>query len=973
MNYFQEIISQVPSIDQEMFLEAIFEKLSSRKPLEDPLQALLAEDWVQLCNAFDLTSIQESWSWRNVHMSRTLAKLLIDNNGLVNKNLLEKAIDLLKARLYSLGPNRHHDDARQVHLLNMLQLLASNKELSNALKRISRPYGHAVAERIIREALLLGEMVPLTDAHARQAALSALLTDLRQNVGSCFATAPAILIQQTQPQQFLSDIGQLFAIGRLTRVFGGVEHVVPMSAGWGVGDLLRPFYLAMLGEHPLQKLSLSPGLQQAFQAAGLIDKRVDEEEKMTVCHHLLAESAIEDRDPFQPLTADYILKTVLLKAFNVTEQDVIRAREGNTDRMAAGFFREYASKQAAASRYIKALEMAKGAFKAMTDNALLKAWEFTLASLAETKADFAKWNFYTSLGLNPEEPEGIGKALYEKLQEQLNRVNKELEEYQSRYDHLYAQTKSLEVRFQRVETQKDADWLRSEYQMRRHEIGRVLAERDEIYEKGQKLSQILPFLSTFYGEKIREYFQEVYDPEMHDVSANPYDDTPAGFRLLYKHGRGNTSLWTMIYSAEEYLQYLSAFFVATEIELSHSPQLEDLQREVGELITAVLMTLKRPEFLESSLYRLSRAYQEPLVHNPMEHLDQVKRKPWAYISGGTMGTLVSCYYAKIDLPKEEKRWVESENELLAFLIDTMKGLPHPVQKIYQQNPAYPMLAFSPTHAFLCKPGLKLFREGWESPDYTYTWIRDRWMAPQKDFLESFLLDERMMDYLIDKLLLMMPAGYPSLVKKIFNNFPFSMRPFEFREYVLKALSYEKWIQKGRRLDMVAEELDSLLYKCLPLFPDYALREKLEAIFNSISGIDTPLKKTLWATLDAADEHRGKYRILSSHDLLKSAQGILMLALNKTRTELPFFQKILFAMRQLGFSYPEPLLFADTNWVKNLFGFTLNPGTEKLELWRFDEYGSEGKPMSIWKQYVDGTDPKEWGVYNAPYEYGLNPT
>ena len=59
-----------------------------------------------------------------------------------------------------------------------------------------------------------------------------------------------------------------------------------------------------------------------------------------------------------------------------------------------------------------------------------------------------------------------------------------------------------------------------------------------------------------------------------------------------------------------------------------------LEKDISDLVTVAINTIKRPEFLESSLVRLARAYHEPLIPHPMEHLDQVKRKPWSYISAG---------------------------------------------------------------------------------------------------------------------------------------------------------------------------------------------------------------------------------------------------------------------------------------------------------------------------------------------------
>src|SRR5262249_30996339 len=155
-----------------------------------------------------------------------------------------------------------------------------------------------------------------------------------------------------------------------------------------------------------------------------------------------------------------------------------------------------------------------------------------------------------------------------------------------------------------------------------------------------------------------------------------------------------------------------------------------------------------------------------------------------------------------------KRWIENENELLAFLIDAMKELPLSVQQMLDQDPNKSLLAFSPTHAFLCKPGWGLFKQGWESDTYTYTWIRDYWVAPQKKFLDSILLDVRMMDLLIHKFLNVIPPGYRPVAKNVLRGFDYGMSPPDFREKVLKALSYERWLQQGRLLAHFGEELDS---------------------------------------------------------------------------------------------------------------------------------------------------------------------
>ncbi len=866
------------------------------------IEALLCSEFDEICGDFDATKIQDSWSWRNTYIAKELACLLIDDKGELKQRVLKQAIRILEANFYSLASNRYHDHARQSHLLKILRFFSLDQEHGYALKRICCPDGHQGALNLIRATLSLSNRERLTNVHARRAALSALLTSLRQNVGSCFATAPAIMIQQDQPLQFLADIGQLFGTGRLKRIYEGVEYTVPISVSWGVGDLLRAIPVASLGPDPIKTLARSPGLR----AAKLTEKML----------------SLDIQDPFAYFTADQVIKAALKDH----------------------------------TRY----EKAKNAFKALTDNPLLKSWEFTLASLSESKADFAKWNLYISLGIQPGEPYGIGESLQQHLQEQIDRINDEIEEHQVRYEHFFAGIKYLEGRLRSASTSSELEWLRADYRLRQQEINRVISERDILHDKGKSLANFLPLMVDFYGEKIREYFQEVYDPQMHDVSTNPYDDSPAGFRLLYKHGRANTALWTMIYSSEEYLESLTAFFIATENELRQLPAVEGIEKEVSELITVVITTIKRPEFLESSLVRLARAYNEPLSG---------ARKPWAYVSGGTMGTLASCYYNNPTPPKEEKRWVESETELLAFFIDTIKELPLSVQKMFQQDPSRSMLAFSPTHAFLCKPGWKLFRKGWESDLYTYTWIRDLWHHPQLNFLDDHILENRMMDHLVSELLLVIPPGYRPIVQNILKTFPFPMRADEFREHVKNALSYEKWLRGGRHLELLLEELDSILYRTLPLFPEHALQERLRVLFESIDEIDDQLQKKLVQLIDKVDV--GRYKIFSASDLRKFAKELLIEALKSTRSAIAFHEKISQAMWKNKFAYPEPILVADTNWVKNAFGFTVNPGTGNIDFWRFDESGTEGRPLSVWRRYINGTDHQEWGLYTAPFEYGQN--
>lgn len=85
---------------------------------------------------------------------------------------------------------------------------------------------------------------------------------LRQDVGSCFATAFAILVHQEYPSLFIKDIDDLLTSGKLTRIIGTREISVPMNLSGCIGELFKPLRVLDLYPDPIAKLSASPGLQK---------------------------------------------------------------------------------------------------------------------------------------------------------------------------------------------------------------------------------------------------------------------------------------------------------------------------------------------------------------------------------------------------------------------------------------------------------------------------------------------------------------------------------------------------------------------------------------------------------------------------------------------------------------------------------------------------------------------------------------
>ncbi len=702
-----------------------------------------------------------------------LANLLLDEEGDLQN------LDRVKLE-YIFIPQGYSDGDITEHFQRVLTSLQTDPELSMLLQSFTFPVFDPKIEEMI--ATLLDAKEKLTRRHLIWAVLSALLCPLRQRVGSCFATAPAILIHEEQPIQFLKDLRDLLATGKLTRTFGGVEYSVPMSPSSGPED---------------------------FQS----------------------------------------------------------------------------------------------------EHTLLKTWEYTLASFVDVKTEFSKWNLYVSLGLHPDEKEGVGELIYTQLEKQLNEANEELQKQQIEYEIAYDQVRATEVLLRNAATEAEGRRLRSELQARAYHFQSCEEIRNRWNEKAQNIAHLFSFLIEQIVEKFQEHFQEVYDAGMYEeVQPTPYDDAPAGFRLLYKHGRTHVGSWTFIYNSAEYLQALKDFFLAIEHPVREDCEWEEGKDEISKLITAIIHHIGTEEFLLSAFHRMAKAHRVPLQKVPLE---QMEKKPWAYTSGGTMPTLLKTYFRREGSLSEEARWVDSPQDLLIFLLDTIKILPPNITDLYQKDPQKRMLMTSPTHAFSLLPGQEFFRKGWEDRGFTYTWVRDQIIQPCTNFYEAIRLEPHEQQLLLQKLNLSINHYGTLSVADFYSKLP----------------SHPK--------------IDAFLYESLPLITP----PQAEALFRDLGLKEiAPFKPIFRREL---------------HDLILS---------HYTSSSKDLHLEVARLMEKKKLAPPRPLLIADTNWSKFYFSFLVNPGTGELEFWRTDKIGLTGTPMREWEHFLNGTVKEPWGIYLRPYEY-----
>jgi hypothetical protein len=620
------------------------------------------------------------------------------------------------------------------------------------------------------------------------------------------------------------------------------------------------------------------------------------------------------------------------------------------------------------SNFLILFDQAKNAFKAIADNALLKAWEFTIACFAENKAGFTKWNLYSSLGFGVNENGGIGQGLYKIINRKLEEVNLKLKNLQDEYEQIYAQIQYMESRIKHA-SEREAPWLRAEYQSKRNEFYTFQELKDRTHSKASRYANLFNILVQKYDQLFPVYFQEVYDADMHDVNSGPYDDSPAGFRLLYKYGRSHTSSWQRIYTPNQFVDALSSFFSMTENEIANSDELEGMEHDLSEIVTGIISHIKTREFLETAFYRIASAHHSRLVKDPLNNLDLIEKKPWSYTSGGSMDTLVTTYFRRDIKPFEVGRWIENPMELNVFLVDIMKQAPKNIRSLIESNPQKNLLMQSPTHAFNFNPGFPSFEELWKEDAFTYTWVRDNILKPREDFVEHVDLTDDAIEFLVEHLAQYVPDNHKHFFRRSFSNLYGPMKPFQFREKLMEGLRKELGLKSEGRAVLSSDLIDGTLFSLLPIFPINQLQEKVEAIFSEIKSKIKIDKRLVQVAIDAIIKGSVGNKVITAPTLQNICKALICIFIDNTCSPIDFHKEVSLAAQKLRLAMPLPILFADTNWVRDYFAFMINPGNQRWELWRVDCLGSQGFPMTIWEQWLNGSQRQsKWGVYINPYEY-----
>ncbi|EPP34447.1 hypothetical protein CP10139811_0734 [Chlamydia ibidis] len=943
----------------------IFDELISKQEFT-PIEKILCFEDDQEFQAYKSTKLQSPLAARNLKISRQLAAYILTDKGEIDNVRVVEAIEALSQKLYPLGPHRHSEAKQREHILNALKVVKEDTTIRDRIKKMFLP-SHKSVQDLIRHTLALPESATLTTVHVRQAAIAALFSYLRQDVGSCFASSLAILIHEEYPSKFIADIDDLLSSGKLTRVIGTKEISVPINLSGCIGELFKSLRIIDLYPDPIKKLSLSPGLQKAFIEAQIIDTL----DNPQVClQQLLSHEYLLQKLRFldDTITTNDILKSTLLHYYNITENTVkgLLLQEGFHNKEQVFFTTQYSNKLSDTQRafsYLTAYENAKMAFINDTQNRLLKSWEYTLATLADATDSPTFAHISIALGWNSKERDSLFLTITTFIDEETSIAKELVDKCEQTYQEAQSQLQYIENRMRNPFNEQDSKILSMDYMRFRQELNQALQDWNSAQNKIKKLLALPEYLLKFYQKQLPIYFRSSYDAFIQEFS-HIIGDAPAGFRILFTHGRSHPNAWTPIYSINEFIHALSDFFSSTETDLLGKQGVVGLEKETSALIHRIISMLHKETFQEAAITRVLQAYGMPVPNNVLSNLSKIIHTPWVYVSGGTVDSLLIDYFENTDSVTTLNKHPENPHELAAFFSDALKDLPIGI-KNYIESGSHKLIASSPTHVFSVVAGCPMFRDSWDNDWYSYTWLRDVWVKEQQTFLDSTILSQQGIYNFIERFC---KKYHLQKINHDFHDF-FSDLSLSIPEMYDKATRFLKEIfsKPEDAYSLYLKRFSQNLVHDLPYVSDQQLPEIID---NVAAYLGIPSRLTYDKFSDIIERFIPKMSLLSSADLRHVFKGMLMSSYQTVYFQEDMFLRLVTAMRHHKLCYPAPLLFGDTNWAYYYFGFILHPGTREIDLWRFNYAGLHGEPLDNRKDLF--SVDKTWTLYSNPIDYGMPP-
>lgn len=361
-------------------------------------------------------------------------------------------------------------------------------------------------------------------------------------------------------------------------------------------------------------------------------------------------------------------------------------------------------------------EKSSYALYAEAHDPILKIWEYTVASLCDAKGEFTESTIYLTLGLDAKMPDGLGEFFLNSFQKKLDQKHELLVQAQNEAYLAHQRLVMAENIAKNASTESSLQRAKSEILAANYALHSRSLDVEDLKKEQDKVKHLYDKKMLLIKETIPRFFQESYDPDL--VNMKSYtDDAPAGFRLFVKDGK-LTSRFSPIDSEDDFVKSLKQFFEKVEGDLMSHNFDKDNRQTISDVITETIQFSSSKQFIESTYLRAQKRHPQAL--------------PWAYVSGGTLETLLKTYFRK-ELLKIKMIEGDTLKSFLIELVDYFKALPENYLEPFRKNPSLGLLIETKTHACQLMPGSLFFRSLWESSGFTYTEIRDKIIEVGRSF------------------------------------------------------------------------------------------------------------------------------------------------------------------------------------------------------------------------------------------------
>ncbi|MCH9621112.1 MAG: hypothetical protein S4CHLAM20_05280 [Chlamydiia bacterium] len=347
---------------------------------------------------------------------------------------------------------------------------------------------------------------------------------------------------------------------------------------------------------------------------------------------------------------------------------------------------------------------------------MMKSYEYTVASLADIEIGFSKWNFHEALGLDFQANGGLGKVIYDLVDEKLNQANRKIDELNREIDLIERDLDFDDASFRAASSIDRMNSIKRSAKGKHLHLNRMYDDVEDEGKVAENLSRLYKFFVEQYIALYPYYFQELYDPEMFS-EGDIEEDRPAGFRLVYKHGRSDPRVWSYIYTDDEYIQALFDFITGTEQILLSLKREEGLEKDIETIISELLLAIRTPEFITDQKMRIAQMHKKHLK-------EENNISPYAYIAGGNLKSLIKTYSGIETDIRSEKLKCETPLDLCFSIIEFMKDATGLDFEAFEKDPFKGILICNDTHAFNLLPGQPALKKAWMNSGNTYSYIRD---------------------------------------------------------------------------------------------------------------------------------------------------------------------------------------------------------------------------------------------------------